>query len=153
MAELAESPPETVADRAEPATSEAPSGNLFREIRNYADLVAAVRARHDALNVSHLCLDGLIGLCGGYFSKLVAPDPPKKKLGAASLFDVLEGLGLRVVLFEDDEALARIASRLTCRAPRYSEPRAPRKKRRKKHRRRHNGNEHLQPPETASPPV
>jgi hypothetical protein len=123
VSEPAQAPPEVL-----PGAD--PAAKLFREIRNYSELVAAVRARHAALNVAHLRFDDIIGLSSGYFSKLVSPDPPKKRLGAMSLFDVLAGLGLRVVLFEDDEAMARIASRLIHRPPRFSKPRTPRKKRR-----------------------
>jgi hypothetical protein len=85
------------------------------EIRSYADLVHALRARKEQLNVSYEVIEAISGLQSGYISKLLSPRP-SKRLGQLSLGLILQTLGLKLVLVEDKEAMARVRSRLT---PRY----------------------------------
>jgi len=85
------------------------------EIHDYAGLVAALRARKEALDVSFSLLEHLSGLQNGYISKLLSPRP-SKRLGQLSLDCLLAVLGLKLVVQEDPEAMAKLSGRLT---PRY----------------------------------
>jgi hypothetical protein len=74
-------------------------------IRNYSELLAALRRRCDELDVSHETVDAVAGIPAGYFSKLVSTKP-MKHIGPIS-WVVLEALGLRVIVEDDPEALKR----------------------------------------------
>jgi hypothetical protein len=95
---------------------EAPAamGKALAIVTNYDQLLQAIRARRDALLITHATIDVLSGLPDGYASKLLC-DPPMKHCGAVSLGPVLGVLGLRLVVEVDDEALAKIQSRLVKR--------------------------------------
>jgi hypothetical protein len=88
--------------------------DTIAEVRSWNDLHAALRARAESLNVSRLVLDELSGLQSGYASKLLAP-VPMRHFGRVSLGAMLGALGLKLVVQEDKEALARIAGRLVRR--------------------------------------
>jgi hypothetical protein len=94
---------------------------MTRLIRSIDDLVAAIRARRDELNVSHELIDDLAGLQSGYTSKLLAPEP-MKGLGPMSLPALLGALGAALVLVEDSAQAERVRDRWT---PRKRPPRAP----------------------------
>jgi hypothetical protein len=83
---------------------------MTRLIRSIDDLVAALRARRDELNVSHELLDDLAGYQSGYTSKLLAPDP-MKGLGPMSLPALLGALGAALVLVEDSAQAERVRDR------------------------------------------
>jgi hypothetical protein len=91
------------------------------DIRSYADLLVTLRARRDELRVSHETIDEVAGLQPGYASKLLAPNPTRR-LGYLSLGLMLGGLGLRMTIGEDAEALARIRRRLEVRKRWVPEP-------------------------------
>jgi hypothetical protein len=95
---------------------------MTRLIRSIDDLVAAIRARRDELNVSHELIDDLAGLQSGYTSKLLAPEP-MKGLGLMSLPALLGALGAALVLVEDSAQAERVRDRWTPRkrAPRGSD--------------------------------
>jgi hypothetical protein len=95
---------------------------MTRLIRSIDDLVAAIRARRDELNVSHELIDDLAGLQSGYTSKLLAPEP-MKGLGPMSLPALLGALGAALVLVEDSAQAERVRDRWTPRkrAPRGSD--------------------------------
>jgi hypothetical protein len=76
-------------------------------IRCYDDLHRILRERAEALNVSRNVLDDAAGLQNGYTSKILSPRPTKR-LGALSMGLLLQALGLKLVAFEDDAALAKI---------------------------------------------
>ena len=88
--------------------------DTIAEVRSWNDLHAALRARAESLNVSRLVLDELSGLQSGYASKLLAP-VPIRHFGRGSLGAMLGALGLKLVVQEDKEALARVAGRLVRR--------------------------------------
>jgi hypothetical protein len=88
--------------------------DTIAEVRSWNDLHAALRARAESLNVSRLVLDELSGLQSGYASKLLAPGPIRH-FGRVSLGAMLGALGLKLVVQEDKEALARVAGRLVRR--------------------------------------
>jgi hypothetical protein len=83
-------------------------------IRDYSDLVAALRARANALDVSRGTIDEVAGLPSGYAGKLLAL-VPSKTLGRVSLGPVLGALGVMLVLVEDAAALDRVRDRLVKR--------------------------------------
>jgi hypothetical protein len=80
-------------------------------VHDYDELVAAMRARANELNVSRATIDDVSGLQSGYAAKLLA-NPPIKSFGAVSLGPMLGALGVSLVMVEDVEALARVATRL-----------------------------------------
>lgn len=82
--------------------------------RDYDQLIAAFRARRDELKVTHLTLDDIAGLQGGYTGKLLS-DPPIRAFGRVSLGPILGALGLAVVLVQDNAALRRVQDRLVTR--------------------------------------
>jgi hypothetical protein len=100
------------------------------EIRDYAELHDALRARVDQLSVSRSELDSLSGLQGGYCGKLLAP-VPIKRLGMQSLGPLLTVLGVKLIMVEDSDALRRIGPRLKKRndaSVRYASGRARKKR-------------------------
>lgn len=76
-------------------------------IRSMPELLNAIRARRDELNISHETIDGIAGLQSGYTSKLLAPTPIKN-LGPMSFGSLLGALGLAVVVVEDPQAIVRV---------------------------------------------
>jgi hypothetical protein len=79
-------------------------------IRSQAELLDAIRARRDELNISHETIDQIAGFQGGYTSKLLAPQPIKN-LGPMSLGAILGALGLALVAVADPEAEQRVSKR------------------------------------------
>jgi hypothetical protein len=84
-------------------------------ITDYASLHEALRRRADQLRLSRTTLDSLTGLADGHSSKLLALSHPKI-LGEKSFGVMLEALGLRLVVEEDPQALAKYAARCEPRA-------------------------------------
>lgn len=80
-------------------------------VRDYAELMDAIRARRDELDVTHRTIDDVAGLQDGYTSKLLAV-PPIRRLGLQGMGTLLGALGLALVVVEDSEALRRVAGRL-----------------------------------------
>ncbi|MBB4378228.1 hypothetical protein [Bradyrhizobium sp. SBR1B] len=74
-------------------------------IRNMPELVEALRARRDELNISHETIDAISGVQPGYTSKILAGI---KNLGPMSFGALLGALGLAVVVVEDPQAAARV---------------------------------------------
>jgi hypothetical protein len=89
-------------------------GEALAVVRDYEQLNAALRARVDQLGISLETLDHLCGFWAGYSSHLLAPKPQgnMRCLGKMSLGSVLGGVGLKIVLVEDRDALAKVRSRL-----------------------------------------
>jgi hypothetical protein len=83
-------------------------------ITDYASLHQALRRRADQLRLSRASLDTLTGLPDGYSGKLLAMRQTKI-LGVKSFGLLLEALGLRLVVEEDAEALAKYAARCETR--------------------------------------
>lgn len=77
-------------------------------IRSMPELIEALRARRDALNISHETIDSIAGLQSGYTSKLLAPKPIKN-LGPMSFGSLLGALGLAVVVVEDPGMCERVS--------------------------------------------
>lgn len=79
---------------------------------NYDELRRALNVVRDQhRDMSFELMDEITGAPRGYFSKLLGPRPAKR-IGLQSLEWALNGLGVKAILVEDSEALARIKSRL-----------------------------------------
>ena len=79
-------------------------------IRSMPDLLEALRARRDELELTHERLDTLAGWPDGYSGKLLAPNPIKN-LGWQSLGLALGSLGIALVVVEDEEQIKRVQNR------------------------------------------
>jgi len=90
-------------------------------LRSPDDIVAALRARKEALNISNEALDAISLLPDGYVSKLLAPRR-MKHLGELSLPSLLEALGVALVLVPDPDAIKRVEGKW---APRKRPQRLP----------------------------
>lgn len=84
-------------------------------VREYGELIDALRARAEELNISRETLDAITGLQAGYCSKLLAP-VPIRNLGPVSLGPVIQALGLAIRIIEDPEAEARFSAQRAERA-------------------------------------
>jgi hypothetical protein len=80
---------------------------FFAEVHDSASLREALRQRVEQLNISRSCLDYVSKLTPGYAAKLLAPNG-KKGVGALSLDLLLPAVGLKIVLVDDRDALARV---------------------------------------------
>jgi hypothetical protein len=80
-------------------------------VSSYGELILCLRQRAEALGVSNMTLDEAAGLTSGHAGKLLS-SRPHRALGPISLGLMLEALGLRLVVVEDEEALARMRPRL-----------------------------------------
>lgn len=79
-------------------------------IRSMPELVNAIRARRDELNISHETIDNIAGLQSGYTSKLLGPIQ-LKGFSHMSLGAVLGALGIGLVVIEDPEQRAKVEGR------------------------------------------
>lgn len=80
-------------------------------VKEYDELMAALRARSDEIEMSRDGLDVIAGLPRGYVSKLLAP-VPLKGIGRTSLGPLLQSLGLALIVVEDLSTFAKIEARL-----------------------------------------
>lgn len=81
------------------------------EVRDYQELIAALRARVVELGTAGETIDHVAGLPLRYTMKLLAPIPVKA-LGPTSMGPLLGALGLKLVVMEDAEVLEKIRRRL-----------------------------------------
>ena len=70
-----------------------------------------LRKRREQLQISSDRLDDLAGLASGHSSKLLRDERPAKNLGILTFSVIMQALGLRIVVVEDLEQTARLASR------------------------------------------
>jgi hypothetical protein len=83
-----------------------------------------LRARRDELDLPHEIIDDVAGFTAGHTAKLLSTDAmgrPRKGLGRVS-WNIFEGLGLRVTVLEDPDALARAKRRSAWRTRRQGQP-------------------------------
>jgi len=73
-------------------------------------LHAALRKRADDLRITRLSMDEVGGMPPGYFGKVLGPEQVKLA-GRHSLGALLGVLGLKLLVIEDAEALARYSAR------------------------------------------
>lgn len=92
---------------------------IIATVRDYDGLVAALRARVAELNIAGETVDRIAGLPDRYTSKLFAPIPIKG-MGRVSLGPMLGALGLKIIVVEDAEAMAKVAARLQRKEEQYA---------------------------------
>ena len=80
---------------------------VIGEAVDHDGLVALLRQRKDALDLSDLVLDDLSGLTPGHSAKILTC---VKRIGGLSLAPLLGALGLRMVLIEDPDAAKNISA-------------------------------------------
>jgi len=110
------------------------NGRRIAVVRSYDELHAVLRARANELQVTREGLDAVSGLQNGYCAKLLAP-VPIKAIGPVSMGPLLGALGLMLIVVEDAEMLARIASQMQLRErpiPADADHKMPTTKRRKR---------------------
>jgi hypothetical protein len=86
-------------------------GGLPIEVRDYAQLIRAIRSWIAELGTAGETIDDVAGLPLRYTMKLLAP-VPVKGIGRTSLGPLLGALGLKLVVAVDHEQLERIRHRL-----------------------------------------
>lgn len=85
--------------------------NAGQIIREYDDLVVALRVRMGELNISFVTLDEISGVQSGYSAKVLGPSK-RKTLGPVSFGAMLGALGLKLLIIEDLQALELVKTRL-----------------------------------------
>jgi hypothetical protein len=95
------------------------------------ELLAALRARRDELQISNETIDDIAGLAERHTSKLLAANFPSRSLGKVSFPLLLGALGMgiaRVEIVEDPEAVALVKDRwLKWKRLPYGSPRLSKK--------------------------
>jgi hypothetical protein len=106
-----------------PRKQQNPLRRIIATPRDYLELIQVARARMRELDITLETLDHISGLAPHYSQRLIGLNP-EKRFGAVSLTAIMGALGLRLVVEEDQEALARVRSRLVKRrlAPKGSKP-------------------------------
>jgi hypothetical protein len=91
-------------------------------IHSMLELLDALRARRDELQVSHQTIDHVAGFPDGYAGKLLAPEPIKN-LGWLSFGLALDALGVALILVENPDQVRLVEKRWIKRArPRNATP-------------------------------
>lgn len=83
---------------------------IIGEARDHDELLAALRRRKEQLELSVETLDHLAGLTARHSQKILGCNPGRG-ITRITLGPLLGSLGLKVLIVEDDEAIARIAPR------------------------------------------
>jgi hypothetical protein len=79
-------------------------------IHSMPDLLAALRARRDELELTHKRIDDIAGWPAGYCGKLMAENPIKN-LGWLSFGLALDSMGVALILVEDPEQVRLVKGR------------------------------------------
>jgi hypothetical protein len=83
-------------------------------VSSIPELLTALRARRDELEITNESIDNIAGLSDRHASKLLAKNFPSRNLGKITFPLVLQALGLgigAVVLLEDPEEIERVSKR------------------------------------------
>ena len=91
---------------------------VIADVSSYEQMLAALRARVNELQINGERFDEFAGLPRGYLSKLIGARPIRR-LGMTSFEPVLASLGLRCLLIVDEEATRRLKDRLPPRNESY----------------------------------
>jgi hypothetical protein len=91
---------------------------VIADVISYDEMLAALRARINELQINGERFDEFAGLPRGYLSKLVGARPIRR-LGMTSFEPVLAGLGLRLLVIEDPDATKRLKNFLPPRNGSY----------------------------------
>jgi hypothetical protein len=93
-------------------------------IRSMEELLAALRARRDELELTHERIDDIAGFPSGYAGKLLAPEPIKN-LGWLSFGLALDSMGVALILVENPDQVRLVQKRWIPRErPRNAAPAA-----------------------------
>jgi hypothetical protein len=76
-------------------------------VSSYEEMLAALRNRVTELQINGERFDEYAGLPRGYLSKLIGANPVRR-IGACSFQPILAGLGLRLLVIEDNAATERL---------------------------------------------
>src|SRR5258708_39449173 len=98
----------------EPGIDLAIGDRMTAPSRSMPELIAALRARRDELQITHETIDSIAGWPAGYAGKLLAPEPIKN-LGWMSLGLALDTLGIALMVVPDEEQIKRVEKRWTKR--------------------------------------
>jgi hypothetical protein len=91
-------------------------------IRSMEELLEALRARRDELQITHETIDDVAGWPSGYAGKLLAPSPIKN-LGWMSFGLALDSMGVALVMIENAEQRKLVENRWVRRErPRNAAP-------------------------------
>jgi hypothetical protein len=104
----------SISHEAERRKSNTPALPDVPMIHSMEELLAALRARRDELQLTHERLDDISGLPSGYFGKLLAP-VPIKNLGWMSFGLALDSMGVALVMVENPEQIKLVEKRWTPR--------------------------------------
>ena len=91
---------------------------VIADVSSYEQMLAALRARVNELQINGERFDEYAGLPRGYLSKLVGAKPIRR-LGMVSFEPVLAALGLRCLFVEDKAAVERLRRQTTPRNESY----------------------------------
>jgi hypothetical protein len=91
---------------------------VIADVGSYEQMLAALRARINELQINGERFDEFAGLPRGYLSKLIGARPIRR-LGMISFAPVLAGLGLRCLFVEDPEGTARLKNQVKPRNSSY----------------------------------
>jgi hypothetical protein len=94
---------------------------VIGEFINYDEMLAAVRARVNELNINGERFDEFAGLPKGYLSKLIGANPTRR-IAMTSMGAVFAALGISCVMIENPSATARLKSRLVPNQSNYMRP-------------------------------
>jgi len=84
---------------------------VIADVNSYEQMLAVLRSRVNELQIKGVDFDDFAGLPLGYLSKLIGARPIRR-LGMTSFGPVLAGLGLRLLVIEDNAATERLKNRL-----------------------------------------
>jgi hypothetical protein len=80
---------------------------VLADVSSYEEMLTALRNRVTELQINGERFDEYAGLPRGYLSKLIGANPVRR-IGACSFQPVLAGLGLRLLVIEDNAATERL---------------------------------------------
>ena len=90
------------------------ASQVLASFTDYASLRRALNAVRDHRNISLELLNEITGAPSGYFQKLLGPRPARR-FGLLSFDWALGGLGIKCLIVDDQEALAKIQDRFAPR--------------------------------------
>ena len=94
-------------------------------VRNYDELVIAIRAVKEFLGLSNETFEEIAGLTRGHVDKILGPSR-EKRIGPQTLALILGALGIRLRVEVDDEQARRVTSRWSRRNELQVRHRGPR---------------------------
>jgi len=83
-------------------------------VHSQRDVLAWARAVVDTLNIPRSQIDERCGFTERYSNKLLSPNP-QKRLAIGSLFALVRGLGHRIEIVPDPDAMALLLTQITTR--------------------------------------